>query len=298
MLRLSRPSRARSGFTLIELLVVIAIIAILIALLVPAVQKVRESAARTQCLNNLKQIGLAIHNFHDVYKKLPASRLADQFATWYVMILPYIEQGNIYGRWDLTLRYYNQPATFDVTAQVPIFVCPGRRTLPQIGQLAEDVAAGKKGTLGDYAAASSDTAANVPTAYDMPGASGSIITGMVNGAQWDTRTRFVSVTDGLSNTLFIGEKHIQLNMFGLVKGDRTIWNGDSIDVIARIAGPGRPLQRDLKASTNQSFGSYHTGVVPFLFGDGSVRAISTSCPEATLRLLVQRADGNPIPAFE
>jgi hypothetical protein len=266
-------------------------------MLVPAVQKVREAAARTQCLNNLKQVGVAVHGFHDAFKKLPPSRIADQYATWYVMILPHIEQGNIYGAWDVTKTYYNQPATFDVTAQVPIFLCPARRSPPQLGQLNEDVATGRKGTLGDYAAASSDNANDPVTAYDQPGATGSIITGMWNGTQWDSRTRFASVTDGTSNTLFIGEKHIQRSNLANVRGDRTIWNGDSIDVFARIAGPARPLQADLNGSTNQSFGSHHPGVVPFLFGDGSVRTISVACPGATLSLLVQRADGQAIPAF-
>src|SRR5688572_8738398 len=89
----------RTAFTLIELLVVIAIIAILIALLVPAVQKVRESAARTQCANNLKQIGLAIHGYHGDYKKIPYSR-EDTRATWAVLLLPYMEQGGLYKLWD------------------------------------------------------------------------------------------------------------------------------------------------------------------------------------------------------
>src|SRR5262249_3283692 len=157
-----------------------------------------------------------------------------------VMLLPYIEQDNLYRTWDLTQKYYNQ-TTFDVTAQVSTYLCPSRRSAPQIGQLPEDVPTGKMGTLGDYAAASSDNTDDPVPAYDMPGATGSIITGMRNGTQWDSRTRFASVLDGLSNTVFIGEKHIQLGKFAQVKGDRTIWNGDSIDVFARIAGPGKGL---------------------------------------------------------
>ena len=289
--------RKRAGFTLIELLVVIAIIAVLIGLLLPAVQKVREAAARSKCQNNLKQIGLGIHAFHDSYGKLPPSRIADQYATWSVMILPYIEQANLYQSWDLTQKYYNQSAAFDVTAQVPIYLCPSRRGPPQIGQLNEDVATGKKGTLGDYAAASSDNTTDPVTAYDQAGATGSIITGIRQSTgQWDSRVRFADVRDGTSNTVFIGEKHIQLGMIAQVNGDRTIWNGDSIDVFARVAGPGKGIVADLTTATNQRFGSYHTAVCQFLFGDGGARALRVSTPETTMSLLVQRADGQPIPA--
>src|SRR4051812_38956990 len=101
-----KRNRSRAAFTLIELLVVIAIIAILIALLVPAVQKVREAAARTQCANNLKQIGLAVHSFHDNHKYIPYTRLDTQ-ETWAVLILPYLEKQDLYQQWDFKKTYYN-----------------------------------------------------------------------------------------------------------------------------------------------------------------------------------------------
>jgi prepilin-type N-terminal cleavage/methylation domain-containing protein len=137
MPRSSLPSHRRLGFTLIELLVVIAIIAILIGLLLPAVQKVRGAAARVQCQNNLKQIGLAIQNYHDVTKRLPPGWLTSNTVQpspgwqWGTLILPYLEQEALYRKFNINMNSPNGPATGSATTSLPdgqtflsVFVCP------------------------------------------------------------------------------------------------------------------------------------------------------------------------------
>ena len=122
----SLPGRRHGGFTLIELLVVIGIIAMLMGLLLPAVQKVRESANRISCGNNLHQISLAMHHYHLDNEHLPPRCLGDSGPTWAVLILPYLEQDPLYKRWDRSLSYYDQSDVARL-ASLPNYFCPSRR---------------------------------------------------------------------------------------------------------------------------------------------------------------------------
>jgi prepilin-type N-terminal cleavage/methylation domain-containing protein len=309
-------ARERAAFTLIELLVVIAIIAVLIGLLVPAVQKVREAANRMTCANNLKQIGLAVHNYHDVDGALPYSR-RDPGDTWAVLILPYLEQENLYKLWDRSrVSYYLQT---DAARQTPvnIYFCPTRRrpTGPPALSVSGDInnnGAGLPhvpGALGDYAAnAGSRTQAGTGLLTNNDDSNpANIAAGRVvaNGPFWKhsavSRIGFRDIRDGLSQTLFIGEKHIPrdrsdtnppgLRGFGHPQ-DSALYNGDHRNYCT--TGIGAPLRGPESNSTGVQFGGWHPGICQFVMGDGSVRALAISISPTTLENYAARADGQVI----
>ena len=309
------PARKRGpGFTLIELLVVIAIIAVLIALLVPAVQKVREAAARTQCGNNLKQIGLAFHNYHDANKFLPPARLdMDGGVTWCVLILPYLDQLPFYSEWNISEWYYQNSATVRQTS-LPVYFCPSRRSadmglLSKSGDNPDDpwpgAASNYPGALGDYGSCDGD---NDNGQFNLADADGAIILAIYTHAgsspetitHWRSQTTFTSITDGTSNTFMVGEKHVKLGEFGVGgyavgggggQGDGCIYNGDpQSENSSRVAGSSYLLARPTDTYDGQ-FGSYHPGVCQFVFCDGTVHVLPHSTDGTTLSRLAKRNDG-------
>ncbi len=297
--------RRRRGFTLIELLVVIAIISILMALLLPAVQRVREAASRASCGNNLHQIGLAFHMYHDNYGKLPPNRLSDLHATWAILILPYIEQNNLYNQWDLVKFYYDQTDVARLTP-VSIYFCPSRRSAQSppghsiSGDQNDDIGPGVlgpfvPGALGDYATCTGTDNCD-GTDCDGHVYNGAFRAAINQYGQFLGYTSFADVTDGLSNTIFAGDKHVHIQNFGRGVLDCSLYNGDYWMCSSRSVGPNYPLAQK-PTDMVIGFGGYHTGICQFVFGDASVHAISNSTDPNVLALLANVSDGQPIPDY-
>jgi prepilin-type N-terminal cleavage/methylation domain-containing protein len=217
MLRQTR--KCRNGFTLIELLVVIAIIAILIGLLLPAVQKVREAAARTQCSNNLKQWGLAMHNFHDVRSQFPYAERNDPRQTWVMWLWPYIEQDNLAKQIDMTTQdFYTPPCTVYNTMNglcgqgQPLFYCPSQPNGANLDDSSQQYCRLRGNYVICFGPYKQDTAMpNQPLA----------MFGEVNGSRaTPQKTRMTDITDGTSNTLMMSEYLMALSH------DDDDWRGD------------------------------------------------------------------------
>jgi prepilin-type processing-associated H-X9-DG protein len=313
---------------LIELLVVIAIIAVLIGLLLPAVQKVREAAARLQCSNNLKQIALACHNYQDTYNVLPPSRIArDAYATWAVLIMPYIEQDNVFKQWNIHLGYAQQNAVAQQSL-IKTYFCPSRRA-PMLSPASQNGAqnGGNAGACGDYACCAGDgTGMNQSTAngamlnghvlipagpgpqsgangIDQPNAKNALPP-LIPIQSFTSYTSLTAISDGTSNTFLFGEKHVPVGSFGLNGwGDEAFYSGMSYNTSQRVAGVSgknqypiapSPYYTSPTGSHRDIFGGPHTGVCLFAFADGHVLGLGVNIDLNNLRRLAVRNDGQVI----
>ncbi len=294
----------RSGFTLIELLVVIAIIGVLVALLLPAVQQAREAARRAQCKNNLKQIGLALHNYHDSFNTFPSgwvgvtSGVQSIYGSngwgWASRILPQMDQSPLYNTLNFNLSVADPTHLTQRTTKLPIFRCPSDIGLDQwtitdesgtaLSALATANYVGVFG-VSDIDECVDGTAANwpYPTAYPQCGGEGTFF--------HNSKIRLSDMTDGTSNTFVVGE-HKSVPSFN--PPWYSTWAGvipDGDDAIVRILGttdhtPNHP------SNHIDDFSSHHVGGAHFVFGDGSVKFIMTNVDLNHYQSMATRSKGD------
>lgn len=293
-----------AGFTLIELLVVIAIIAVLIALLLPAVQQAREAARRSQCKNNLKQYGLAMHNYHDTSGVFPFAATNDaanaKRHTWIVSIWPYIDQAPMFAQWDFNSNFYQGNNVNLIKVDTPLYKCPSDN--------GAKMNTGGNRVRGNYVL--SWGAFPIPYTGRTDGI-GKALFGFDNGTgakgSEARSSRIADVSDGTSNTLMIAENRRAIDSPDVdTRGD--IWNDDSIGYAfmtistpnSTVADNPRGCPTDpamMQAMTEagipcnatggwvQASRSMHTGGVQVLLCDGSVRFVSENINLATWKSL-------------
>lgn len=328
-------SRKARGFTLIELLVVIAIIAVLIALLLPAVQQAREAARRSQCKNNLKQLGLALHNYESTFTQFPPSRINLSSPTyqksWVVMCLPYLDQAPVYNVYDGNLNWFDPANDAATTTVLPVLLCPsasGRSSYPsQI--LYSDISGGQRSAdrpqwgLVDYGSINA-----VRNAFNVVSGGVSYGTKEKDGAlaRGPGGTPLAWISDGLSNTIALAEDAGRPSLWLYRKpgknpksgnANNTGWAADgwgwadinggfSLDgsgptgINNSTSGSGATTIVGsclINCSNDSELYSFHVGGVQALMCDGAVRFISENISGRTLTALATRAEGEIVGEF-
>lgn len=301
---LKRPSLAKHcrfrGFTLVELLVVIAIIGILVGLLLPAVQAAREAARRIQCANNLKQQGLAMMNHLDAKRRFPsgfeqaASASFGHRSFWSGQILPYLEADPIFHRIDFKANWDVSPNVDLLQVRLPVFICPSSGSPQMITHAVDRVPS-------NYLACASGLTAR-------ESGSGSLVSQKhLDGVFYrESRHRDADITDGMSNTLLIGEALILLEVMGPDSGGMTqvidhwyigspsMGDGEMSEALGSTATRINAWKQAASLFIEDiefSYSSYHAGTVQAVFGDGRVSAISETIDMTVWRGLGTRNQG-------
>lgn len=325
----STPTR-RAGFTLIELLVVIAIIAILIALLLPAVQKVREAAARMQCANNLKQMGIAIHSYHDALGYIPPARLEEAIQDngasykaifWSGLILPYLEQSNLFN----SISGFNAATDWTTGAfaaalatPLPVYRCPSAAEAPTYNSLGINRAPINYGVCTTGLVSNPAFGHAAENWNHMDDGSAGAVHFTINGTSYaelvharfdgvfvhNAKRRMAAITDGTSNTVGMGERcRPDGAVFGSPNGTPTgyfaIGSNNVQNEGAEYSGSlGVPINFGLPLTVQFSgFRSRHVGGAQFLLMDGSVRFVSENISD-TLRGAMASRNGGEVAAFD
>ena len=271
----------RRAFTLVELLVVITIIGILIALLLPAVQAAREAARRLQCTNNLKQMGLALHNYHLTNSSFPQA--SSQYSgvkqgggccgwSWSALILPFLEQDNLYQQIDFDWGYNVTANAHLINQIVSIYHCP---TAPPLKFI--DCCGGISGTDDAAEAQYSAITTHEPAVYALCELASSSCTGPSSGVMYDeSGIRIADIRDGTSNTLMVGERHT----FRMWCAENRITTAPGINSGSDNNNPGPE--------------SFHSGGANFAFADGHVSFVTESIDQYVLQALTTRASGDVV----
>jgi len=294
---------ARKGLTVTEVIVVVFVLLVLLGVGLAFLRKMRSQADQAGCANNLRIIGQGIYEYRggippkDLIGKgdapLPAARIADGFATWAVLLAPYVAGTTPLKDWDLRKPYSEQSAEVR-EAVVPLFFCPARNRTSFLSPKSDGPEDDSlPGALGDYACASADGDPRFP--FDSTKANGAIILGEVLQRKdnlilrWQSRTDYASLKRGLSNTIWLGDKHVPLGSFGqAASGDGSLYNGGQPASFSRVGGPGFGLSQSPADPFNKNFGSCHPGVCMFLMADDSVRPVSIDISENILGQLIRR----------